>query len=182
MDPEDLMLVPQVKEMTDPSISCNLLNGSGLVFIPGLTSGHQRFPLPYSFYRWCGAGYRTHPLRFQCLDESRNSPWMTLRRVRERGSSYVLSGFSFEDWLMKSRTMSRGYRFFLIKCGSWEKRPADQPPDQRFVPGGGRSADHLFRNVVSLIGSRFPSEINSRAYDTRICPKVPRSRATDCWI
>ena len=46
-----------------------------------------------------------------------------------------------------------------------EKRPADQPPDQRFVPGGGRSADHLFRNVVSLIGSRFPSEINSRVPD-----------------
>ena len=40
-----------------------------------------------------------------------------------------------------------------------------QPPDQRFVPGGGRSADHLFRNVVSLIGSRFPSEINSRVPD-----------------
>ena len=33
MDPEDLMLVPQVKEMTDPSISCNLLDGSGLVFL-----------------------------------------------------------------------------------------------------------------------------------------------------
>ena len=46
-----------------------------------------------------------------------------------------------------------------------DERPADQPPDQRFVPGGGRSADHLFRNVVSLIGSRFPSEINSRVPD-----------------
>ena len=49
--------------------------------------------------------------------------------------------------------------------GLRERFPEDLPPDQRFVPGGGRSADHLFGNVVSLIGSRFPSEINSRVPD-----------------
>jgi hypothetical protein len=123
---------------------------------------------------WLGKEGRKEGIIYGILNASwKIVPWWSMVNHSWVIDGYLLNLFS----QLGSHRMTLTVASFLPLCppleaerqrerkGGRESKSGSskQPPDQRFVPGGGRSADHLFRNVVSLIGSRFPSEINSRA-------------------